>query len=177
MASTDQPDHGRVPIEELKKLPEYALLTENQRKFLGAYIGNGYDAKAAVLASYSKVKSQESARVMGVRILQSAGVVMLLSLHFGDDPKEQFCKMLAKMVLRGRISRRQLEAMKLLADVREFRRPWAPQYERVIAEGMAKNRPAVKKRVQRAAQKKAIEKEAEKVPVEAPSLMPDFQNL
>lgn len=167
--------HGRVAIEKLKALPEYALLPENQQKFLAAYIANGYDAKAAVLASYPKAKTPESVRVMGVRILQSPGMVMILSLHFGDDPKEAFCKMVAKMVLRGKIGREQLDAIKLLADVREFRRPWAPQYERKIAEGMANNRPAVKKRIQRAAVTEAVKKAAEKLP--PANLMPDFQDL
>src|SRR5215471_1261277 len=119
--------HGRVELAKLKQLPEYALLPENQQKFLAAYLENKYNAKAAVFASYPKARTQESARVMGVRILQSPGMVMILSLHFGDDPKEAFCKMVAKMVLRGRISRPQLEAIKLLADVRGFRQPWAPQ--------------------------------------------------
>lgn len=128
-----------------------------------------------MFASYPNVKSQESARVMGVRILQSPGLVMLLSLHFGDSPKDSFCKMVFRALLRGRLTKQQLEAFKLIADVREFRRPWSPQYERKIAEGMAQNKPAVKKRVQRAAKKQAIEKAAEKV--KPPSLMPDFDKL
>ena len=167
--------HGRVAIDELRRLPEFTLLTENQQKFLATYTMNGYDAKAAVFASYPRVKTEESARVMGVRILQSPGMVMLLSLHFGDDPKDAFCKMVAKMVLRGKISREQLAAIKLLADVREFRRPWAPQYERKIADGLANNRPAVKKRVQRAAVSQAVNKAAESQPVA--SLMPDFEKI
>lgn len=165
----------QVAIDELQKLPEYALLPDNQKKFLAAYTTNGYDAKAAVFASYPRVKTQESARVMGVRILQAPGVVMLLSLHFGDEPKDAFCRMVARAVLRGRLTKTQLEAFKLIADVRGFRQPWSPRYERVIQEGLAQNKPAVKKRVQRAAVKKAVEKAAENVP--APSLMPDFEKL
>lgn len=167
--------HGRVPIEELKRLPEYALLPGNQQKFLASYIANGYDARAAVLASYPNAKTPESVRVMGVRILQSAGMVMILSLHFGDDPKDAFCKMVAKMVLRGKISREQLDAIKLLADVREYRQPWAPRYEKKIVDGMANNRQAVKRRVQRAAETEAVKKVAKDQP--ARSLMPDFEKL
>jgi hypothetical protein len=170
-----QPGKGRVPIEELKRLPEYALLPENQRKFLACYICNNYDARAAVMASYPNAKTPESVRVMGVRILQSAGMVMILSLHFGDDPKDAFCKMVAKMILRGKISREQMDAIKLLADVREYRQPWAPHYEKKIVDGMANNRQAVKRRVQRAAETEAVKKVAKEQP--ARSLMPDFEKL
>jgi hypothetical protein len=174
MESTAAPDR-RVPIDELEKLPEFALLPEGHQKFLAAYIRGGYDAKAAVFSSYPKVRTQESARVMGVRILQAPGVLMLLSLHFGDEPRDAFCKMVAKAVLRGRISKTKLEAFKLIADVREFRQPWAPRYERVIRDGLAANKPAVKKRVQRAAKTKAAEQAAENPP--PVSLMPDFEHL
>lgn len=165
----------QVPIEELQKLPEHALLPENQRAFLAAYIANGYDAKAAVFAAYPNVRTQESARVMGIRILQAPGVVMLLSLHFGDEPRDAFCKMVARAILRGRLTPTQLKGFQLIADVREFRRPWTPRYERVIQDGLAQGKPAVKKRVQRAAKKQAVEKAAAAEP--APRLMPDFEKL
>lgn len=167
--------HGRVPIDQLKELPEYALLPENQQNFLAAYIASGYDVASAVKTSYPKAKTAESVRVMGIRVLHSPGMVMLLSLHFGDDPKDAFCKMVAKMVLRGKITREQVEAIKLLADVREFRQPWAPRYEKKIMDGMANNRQAVKRRVQRAAENSAIKKVAKELP--AVNLMPDFHNL
>jgi polyhydroxyalkanoate synthesis regulator phasin len=166
----------RVPIEQLKVLPEYALLPENQRKFLECYICNNYDVKAAVMASYPKAKTEESVRVMGSRILNSPGVVMLLHLHYGDDPKDAFCKMVQRMVMRGRISKEQLEAMKLVADVREFRQPWTPRYEKKVRDGMANNKQAVKRRVQRAAMTQAVNKVAAEGGC-GPSLMPDFEKL
>jgi hypothetical protein len=166
---------GRVPIEKLKVLPEYALIPENQQNFLAAYIANNYDANAAVLASYPKAKTAQSVRVMGSRVLHAPGVVMLLHLHFGDDPKDAFCQMVAKMIMRGRISKEQAAMMKLLADVREFRQPWAPRYEKKIVKGLANNKQAVKRRVQRAAMTAAVKKAAEKLPGE--SLMPDFEKL
>jgi hypothetical protein len=174
-ANTKENLRGRVPIEQLKALPEYALLPENQQKFLAAYTTNGYDAIAAVTASYPLAKTPESVRVMGSRILNAPGVVMLLHLHFGDDPKDAFCQMVAKMIMRGRISKEQLEAMKLVADVREFRQPWTPRYEKKIVDGLANNKQAVKRRVQRAAVTAAVKKAAEKLPGE--SLMPDFEKL
>lgn len=166
---------GRVPIEELKVLPEYALLPENQQKFLAAYIANGYDVKAAVVSAYPKARTPQSIRVMGSRILHAPGLVMLLHLHYGDDPKEAFCQMVAKAVMRGKISKEVMEAMKLLADVREFRQPWTPRYEKKIQEGLANNRQAVKRRVQRAAETAAVKKAAASVP--AKSLLPDFEKL
>lgn len=168
--------HGRVPIETLKALPEYALLPENQQKFLAAYIANNYDVTAAVLASYPKARTPGSVRVMGSRVLHAPGVVMLLHLHFGDDPKDAFCQMVAKMIMRGRISKEQAEMMKLLADVREFRQPWAPRYEKKIVDGMANNKQAVKRRVQRAAMTQAVNKVAAEGGC-GPSLMPDFEKL
>jgi hypothetical protein len=174
-ANTKENLRGRVPIEKLKALPEYALLPENQQRFLECYIGNNYDAKAAVMASYPKARTAESIRVMGVRILNAPGVVMLLHLHYGDDPKNSFCQMVAKMIMRGRISKEQAEMMKLLADVREFRQPWTPRYEKKIVDGMANNKQAVKRRVQRAAVTAAVKKAAEKMP--GASLMPDFEKL
>jgi hypothetical protein len=164
----------RVPIEELKALPEFALLPENQQKFLAAYITSGYDAKAAVAASYPKARTPESVRVMGSRILHSPGVVMLLSMHYGDSPEDSFCQMVARLILRGRISKEQAEMIRLLAQVRKFVDPWAPRYEKKIQEGMANNREAVKKRVQRAAKRQAIEKAATK---HGAGLLTDFEKL
>jgi hypothetical protein len=166
---------GKVPIEELKKLPEFALLPETRQRFLEAYIANGYDGAAAVRACYPKAKVAESIRVMASRALNSPGVVMLLHLHYGDDPKEAFCQMVAKQIMRGRISKEVMEAMKLLADVREFRQPWTPRYEKKIVDGMANNKQAVKRRVQRAAVTAAVNKAAEKIPGQ--SLMPDFEKM
>jgi hypothetical protein len=174
-ANTTENLRGLVPIEELKALPEYALLPENQQKFLAEYIANGYDVTAAIVSSYPKARTPESIRVMGVRILHAPGVVMLLHLHYGDDPKEAFCQMVAKQIMRGRISKEVMEAMKLLADVREFRQPWTPRYEKKIVDGMANNKQAVKRRVQRAAVTAAVNKAAEKIPGQ--SLMPDFEKM
>jgi hypothetical protein len=166
---------SRVPIDKLKELPEYALLPENQQRFLEAYLANNYDAKAAIAAAYPLARKPESIRVMASRLMNSAGIVMLLHLHYGDDPKLSFCQMLAKMILRGRISKEQAEMMKLLADVHEFRQPWTPRYEKQIKEGMANNRQAVKRRVQRAAKTAAVKKAAEELPAE--NLLGDFAKL
>ncbi|HEX3094615.1 MAG TPA: hypothetical protein VHW72_18400 [Candidatus Angelobacter sp.] len=176
----DSVHRGRIPIEKLKDLPEHALLPENQQRFLEAYLDNNYDAKAAVKAAYPLAKKPESIRVMASRLLNSPGIVMLLHLHYGDDPKLSFCQMLAKMILRGRISKEQAEMMKLLADVHEFRQPWTPRYEKQIVEqlnrdGMANNRQAVKRRVQRAAKTAAVKKAAEDLPAE--NLLGEFKNL
>jgi hypothetical protein len=166
---------SRVTIDELKQLPEFTLLPEGHQKFLTAYIANGYDVRAAVKAAYPKAKTAESIRVMGSRALHSAGVVMLLHLHYGQSPEESFCQMVAQMILRGRISKEQESLIRLLAQVRKFVEPWAPRYEKKIKDGMANNRQAVKRRVQRAAETAAVKKEAEKQP--AASLLSDFKNL
>src|SRR5215471_13813955 len=79
---------ARVPIDELKQLPEFTLLPLTYQNFLAAYIESGYDARAAVLASYPNVKVPDSARRMGERILHSPGITMLLHLHFGDHHRE-----------------------------------------------------------------------------------------
>jgi hypothetical protein len=166
---------GKVPIEELKKLPEFALLPETRQRFLEAYIANGYDGAAAVRACYPKAKVAESIRVMASRALNSPGVVMLLAMHYGEDPETSFCQMVAKMIMRGRISKEQESLIRLLAQVRKFVDPWTPRYEKKIQDGMSNNREAVKRRVQRAAEKQAITKAAETLPKK--SLFEDFKNL
>lgn len=160
----------RVPIEELKELPEFKLLTEAQQRFLAAYLANGYNAKAAVKASYPKVRTAESIRVMASRLVNSAGIVMLLHLHYGNDPKLTFCQMVAKMILRGRITKEQAEMMRLLSQVHGFVDPWSPRLEKKIEAGKSDSPEAVKKRAQRAARRE--EKEPEPT-----NLLGDFKNL
>lgn len=145
----------RVPIEKLKELPEFTLLPAGHQKFLAVYIANGYDGQAAVRECYPRARTDESVRVMASRIVNSPGMIMLLHLHYGDDPKEAFCQMVAKQILRGRISKEQAEMMKLLADVHGFRQPWTPRYEKKFKEGMSNTRDAVKRREQREAKKDA----------------------
>ena len=140
-------------IKQLAELPEYSLLNERQQRFLAEYLANGYDARAAVKASYPNVRTRESARVMAIRILQSPAMVMLLSLHYGDSPQEAFCRMLGRMVARGKISREQLEAIKLLAEIRGFRK---------LHRATPENQPA---------------HAAEGGHAPGPSLLPDFENL
>lgn len=131
------------------------MLPMNQRRFLIEYVGNGYDSSAAVLASYPNVKTAESARVMGSRILNAPGMVMLLTLHFGDSPLDAFCRQVARMIKSGRLSKQQLEAIKLIADVRGFRQPWTPRYAKQLKDGKSNTRQAVKRREQREAKKAA----------------------
>lgn len=145
----------RVPIEKLKQLPEFTLLPAGHQNFLTVYIANGYDAQAAVRECYPKARTAESVRVMASRIVNSPGMIMLLHLHYGDDPKETFCQMVAKQILRGRVSKETAEMMKLLADVHGFRQPWTPRYEKKFIEGKSNTRDAVKRREQREAKKDA----------------------
>jgi hypothetical protein len=158
-----------LPIEELKQLPEFTLLPETRQRFLEAYIANGYDGATAIKACYPKAKEAESIRVMASRALNSPGVVMLLQLHYGDDPRDSFCKMVAKMIMRGRISKEQSEMMRLLAQVHGFVDPWSPRLEKKIEAGKSDSREAMKKRAQRAARREE--------PAESQNLLGDFKNL
>ena len=164
----------RIPIDELQQLPEFKLLTEGQQRWLEAYIANGYDAKAAVKASFPNAKKAESIRVMASRIVNSPGMVMLLNMHYGTDPQESFCLMVARMIRRGRITKEQADMMRLLAQVRGFVDPWTPRYEKKIETGKVNTREAVKKRSQRAARHNDADKPAEKP---AESLLGDFAKL
>lgn len=166
---------GRVPIDELKELPEFALLAEKQQKFLIEYLANGYDKEAAIKASYPAAKKPESVRVMASRLMNSPGVVMLLHLHYGDDAKLTFCQMVAKMIMRGRISKEQAEMMRLLAQVHGFVDPWSPRLEKKVEAGKSSSREAMKKRAQRAARREEKEAGAESQP--AGSLLGDFAKL
>ena len=163
----------RISISELQKLPEFTLLTDGQQKWLDAYIANGYDARAAVKASFPKAKTPESIRVMASRIVNSPGMVMLLSMHYGTSAEESFCSMVAKMIMRGRITKEQESLVRLLAQVRGFVDPWAPRYDKKIEAGKVNTREAVKKRSQREARRE--EKNAVKQPAE--SLLGDFSKL
>jgi len=163
----------RIPIDELQQLPEFKLLTEGQQKWLEAYIANGYDAKAAVTASFPNAKTPESIRVMASRIVNSPGMVMLLNMHYGTSPKDSFSLMVARMIMRGRISKEQESLVRLLAQVRGLVDPWAPRYDKKIEAGKVNTREAVKKRSQRAARRE--ETPAEKQPAE--SLLGDFAKL
>lgn len=164
----------RVPIEELKALPEYTLLPEGQQRFLAAYLENGYDARAAVTASYPEAKKPESIRVMASRLVNSPGIVMLLHLHYGNDPKLSFCQMVAKMIMRGRISKEQAEMMRLLAQVHGFVDPWSPRYEKKIEAGKVNTPDALKMRGQRAARREEKEAVAES---QAENAFGDFAKL
>lgn len=157
----------RIPIEKLQQLPEFKLLPENHQKFFTVYIANGYDAQAALRECYPKARTAESVRVMASRIVNSPGVIMLLHLHYGDDPKEAFCQMVAKQILRGRVTKETAEMMKLLADVHGFRQPWTPRYEKKFKDGMSNTRDAVKRREQREAAKQDAPKK---------NLLEEFEN-
>jgi hypothetical protein len=158
----------RIPIEQLQQLPEFTLLPAGHQKFFTVYIANGYDAQAAVRECYPKARTAESVRVMASRIVNSPGVIMLLHLHYGDDPQQAFCQMLAKQILRGRISKEQTETMRLLAQVHGFVKPWEPRYEKKFKDGMSNTRDAVKRREQREAQKEAVPKK---------NLLEEFENF
>jgi len=162
-----------IPIDELKGLPEFRLLPEGHQKFLEAYIANGYDVKAAALASYPNLKTAESVRVKGSRILHSPGVVMVLYQHYGNSPEDAFCQMVAQMILRGRITKEQESLIRLLAQVRGFVDPWSPRLEKKIEAGKSDSPGAVKKRAQRAARRE--ETPADSQP--AGSLLRDFSQL
>lgn len=169
---------SRIPIDQLRQLPEFKMLTEGQQRWLAAYIANGYDARAAVKASYPQAKTPESIRVMASRIVNSPGMVMLLNMHYGTDPEESFCLMVAKMVMRGRITKEQESLVRLLAQVRGFVDPWAPRYDKKIEPGKVNTREAVKKRSQRAQQKaRQQENDSAGEAARGPSLLGDFAKL
>lgn len=137
---------GRVPVEELEQLAEWTLLLDSHKRFITHYIQNGYNMIEAVNSSFPNVKKRTSARVMGQRILHNHAVTLILFLHQGDDPREAFCRMLAKMVIRGSISREQLDGFRLLADIREFNRPYGPFYEKGVLNAVRKKAQAESKR-------------------------------
>lgn len=151
----------RIPIDELKPLPEFQMLPAGQQRFFEAYIANGYDAEAAIKAAYPKAQKPESVRVMASRILHGVGMVMLLNMHYGTSPEESFCTMVARMVMRGGISKEQESLIRLLAQTRGFVDPWSPRLGKKIEAG--KSNTAARRE--------------EREPAAESQLLGDFKNL
>lgn len=178
--------HGRVPYEELATLTELDLLTSQQKAFLREYIANGYNGQAAIEATYPNVKPGESARIMAHKTLHSVNVIVLLALHFGDEPEKRFIDMVLRLISQKKLSKEQVSLMRLLADVHGFRYKGTSWYDFKVQDGINKHgRKAMIQRVRTAKNKKelqeAVERAAGKIdlPPEptAPNLLKDFVEL
>lgn len=165
-------NQSKVGIEELKTLPEFQSLTPRQQLFVEKYISNGYDATAAVQAAYN-YSTAEGARIQGIRLVQSPAIFLVLAIHYGDEPLEAFIKMLHRLLLRNRVTKEKLELVKLIAELRGYRRVWLPAYPTKYAEGQSPRKDSVKRRTQRTAKRKQREAEAPK----PNSLLDEFKNL
>lgn len=106
----------KLDWEELSKTREWALLNDKQRLFVATYISNGYNPVNAVRTAY-KCKSDMTANIMSYRLLKSFNVIMCLSRHYGDDPKETFLNTLAKEICRGKLDQTHLRAYQLYAEI------------------------------------------------------------
>src|SRR5882762_2254661 len=105
---------ARKSIAELKDSPEWLSLNDRQRKFVGLYITNGYDAKAAYFAAY-RCKDLHTAHCASYARLQSPKIAMILHVHFNGNPEQDFLRIIWNMVLRAKLTPNQVEIMKLYA--------------------------------------------------------------
>jgi hypothetical protein len=176
--------HGRVPYEDLVKLIEFDLLTAQQKEFIREYIANGYKAQAAIEATYPNVKRGESSRIMAHKTLNSVNVVVVLSLHFGDEPEKRFIDMVLRLMSRKKISERHVKLMRLLADIHGFRYKGTSWYDFKVKDGIEKNKQLVIQQIRTAKNKKesqeAIERAAQTATLPdpaAPNLLKDFVEL
>lgn len=111
----------RIPLSQLIKTDDFSRLTPSQKMFVATYIENDYNHTHAIRTAY-KCKNDNSAKVMSYNVMRSFNVMMVLSLHFGDRPVDIFVKRLDRAIRTGQISRAKIDAYRLLADVKGYRR-------------------------------------------------------
>ena len=114
----------RMPLEDLRKTPEYTRLTPKQKMFVDTYCSSGavdgqYDAVAATQAAY-KCKSAEVARVMAYSLLANINLVAVLNRHFGTEPIDAFLATLDRAVHNKKLTLAQLGALQLQCEVMGF---------------------------------------------------------
>jgi hypothetical protein len=111
----------RLPLEEIKNLQEYAVLTGKQQLFIETYCQGGidtgiYDPIVATLTAY-KCKSKENARVMSYSLMANIRIVAVLNRHFNREPIEEFLIQVDRAIQNKKLSVAQLNALKLKGDV------------------------------------------------------------
>src|ERR1700733_3931634 len=102
-----------MTLEQLHTRPEYLKLTPKQKKFINAYLSNGYDAPAAALSAYS-VK-EKNARVQAQQVLGNSKIKLCIATYEANGPvddKAQYLMLLWEWITSPKeISPRKLEAM------------------------------------------------------------------
>jgi hypothetical protein len=114
----------RVPLSELELTVEYRRLTQKQKLWISTYVAGGmldgnYDAIAATRTAYA-ARTPEIARVMHYNILQTIGIVAVLSIHFNREPIEDFLVTLDRAIRNKKLTIAQLQALKLKSDILGF---------------------------------------------------------
>lgn len=114
-------DRKKLTLDELFETQEYQQLTPKQRLFVATYCAGGlqnkvYNPVSATLVAY-KCKNPESARVMSYALMSNMRIIATLNRHFNTEPIEQFLVEVNRAVRNKRISRAQVDALKLKADI------------------------------------------------------------
>jgi len=105
-----------LTLEELRITPEFQQLTEREKLFVATYISNGYDQTHAVRTAYD-CKDDGVASRMSYRLLAHLRIVMVLARYREEVPKETFLHLLRRAGLKNGITREQLSAFRLYAEV------------------------------------------------------------
>jgi hypothetical protein len=107
-------------LDKLKEQREYKDLTPKQQVFVDNYVTNGCDKFKAARAAYT-CKADKNADILSYRVLAHPGVTFVIGLYFGNDPAQMFTDYLWHMICKRRITRDQLTAYMLYADIRGLR--------------------------------------------------------
>jgi len=96
-------------------MAEWQALNRKQKDTLICYVSNGYDWREAVAIGY-RTTDAEKIRQYTFRIRKTLAVLMVLALHFGEDPEAAFLEQLKLDLLGRSFSRVRLEGYRIYAQ-------------------------------------------------------------
>jgi hypothetical protein len=109
-----------LPLDELVLRPEWACLTEKQKRFTSLFIQSG-DALFAVNSTYN-CKTEWNAKLLSYEILKNPKVEAVLELY-KPTTREEFFARLQKKIEHDDLSVAQIEGIKLLCAERGWAEP------------------------------------------------------
>ena len=113
---------AKLNFDELRQQPCYLSLTVPQRALIEAYLQTGSKLEA-VKAGYPDA-SLKSARVMASRLFRSPRIVAVLTLAAGGDSgRAQFEIELQRKMRSLKVSKNQIAALRLYAEIHGFLMP------------------------------------------------------
>lgn len=111
----------RMPVEELRKTPEFLRLTQKQQLFVATYCAGGmldghYDEVQSCRTAYV-CKNNETARVMSYALMSNIRIIEALNRHFQTEPIEDLLVALDRAIRSRKTTVAQVNALKLKCDL------------------------------------------------------------